>query len=392
MFWRGLKLLALCVVVGLAVLRIGCMTRAAEQRGTLSLKKVWSFTEFSWPSDLTRVPQAFFDPEGGFIYFIHNEEPRLEILDWKTGKSVGERNYKKLLANDARISREPCRLQSWEFLTDAQYDLMNYCGSLVLVDHNTLAVDRVLLYEADDLGVRGYAYCKAQGYLAVYLDNQKGGADRIRVYITKDWQVAAEWGIPFADSIAITPGGGYLAMIMSHDEVPLFSPGRYTLELRELLSGKVVCRCNLAYDIKMGPPSKMHFLPDSDYTFLSFPVPFNYIGVWDARSGALLRRIEERRTIGARGNWDVSPDGRWVAASARSSPEDDHEGQQDFKIWDVRTGAVVYETPLQPWRFPLTKTQMGPLFVDFSPDSHHLLVLKYKELAVYEISEGSRSK
>ncbi len=112
------------------------------------------------------------------------------------------------------------------------------------------------------------------------------------------------------------------------------------------------------------------------------------MGLWNAHDGSLLRMItvENRRDVGSLGNWALSPDGRWLAASVRGRRRH-HRRQQDFIIWDLNTDELVYQTPKKKWKKSLMDEQTAPFYVDFSSDGRYLFTLKYKEFTVYEIVE-----
>lgn len=153
---------------------------------------------------------------------------------------------------------------------------------------------------------------------------------------------------------------------------------------RELPYGAVASRWDIGTRDEKYCPGEIYFLPQPNHLFVS---PFSYgFAVWNATTGGLVREIKNDRRLAWYSGIAVSPSRPWIAASLRDDPQDTPEGQQDFKIWDVTTGETVYETPLQPWRWPYwTLKQNSPLYLRFSPDGRYLLVLKYKELKIYEI-------
>lgn len=154
-------------------------------------------------------------------------------------------------------------------------------------------------------------------------------------------------------------------------------------------------------------------------------VPNDNLHVWDWRTGEIakvianpmverhldrelsIKEVPEKwltRLVGPPGGvgklLDVSPDGRWVAASVLG--EDDRAvlnlPARNFMIWDVETGEVVYESPVYYWLIHWLPKSISAGHeslrnfqqeLSFSPDGKYLIdATGYNEVTVYAIEDS----
>ncbi len=191
---------------------------------------------------------------------------------------------------------------------------------------------------------------------------------------------------------------GHDIFVPGRDEIANFlsdPPGVATLEERSRLIRRGELPCVITfYDIPSGKelstvtlqlngkrcPIPPEFVPHREGILAGRD--FHAITFWDLRSGKLIREIAEDRWI--RG-MAFSPDGKWVFAPVFWGSRDILVEQQDFKIWDVESGAVVYATPLRvsrPWENTIPSGR-------FSSDGRYLAVEDNDGITLYEITPDS---
>ena len=379
------------ILLTLSILGIASDLSSIVPRGVsiaIELRKVFSDSRFRVNRRALYQPGAFFGPDDRQVYYISGVDGTVVVLDWKTNVLVRKMNYRERFSSHPILGNTECRVTALKFLPGTQYALVRYCSSVILVDAKSLEVEKVLILKTEDIVVRARTYSPVLEYLAIYWNTPKINKFWVRVYDAKDWQVVSEWPIRFMWDVAFTPDGRYLAGVYyERRREPEGTTRTCGGELREIPLGTVISDWKLPRREDITCPTEIQFLPGSDYQFASVSPPFDRIGIWSARDGRLVRQILNDRNVRSGGNWELSPDGRWIVGSLRDDPEDAPKGQQDFKIWNAQTGKVVYETPLQKWKLFSRKKQMTPIYFHFSSDGRYLVMINDKELAIYEIIE-----
>lgn len=355
--------------------------------GEFLLTRVFQYKDFFW-RELPEGdgPGVVFGPHGRRIFLVYGGKAEIMAITWMGKLTVRRKNFRKHFSAHPTLGDESCTLDGWTALAGTPYAAMAYCGSVFVVNTISLEVERSLVHE-DNISAFVGDYSAASHLLALYYRNRQTKEDRIRFYSSDDWRMISESLLPRSSDSTLTPDGRYLALALDFPAPP-GDRGVCGVELRELPGGAVAAQWDLgARAEKAYCPRHLHFLPHSNYLFANNPLRGGIV-IWDARTGDLIREIKEERPLFTH-KLEISSNGRWIASSLRDDPGDTPDAQQDFKIWDAATGEVVYETPKERWDgWPYNFSQASRLYLKFSPDSRYLLVLRYDDLSVFEISPG----
>ena len=219
------------------------------------------------------------------------------------------------------------------------------------------------------------AYCRGGCY-----DNFSGsrlgafpsGTDPVRLWDLRSGRLAWE-NVPdpegVIERVVPSPDGTWFAAADKQ-------PGRCTIQLHDLKSGRTVY--SLAkIGFPLASPSLL-FTPDSHY-LISFRAeegtmkvrPWMHLAKYEASNGKKAAEFSGRYEVR---DADLSPDGRWLAATTWHGLR--------FQIWDMQTlGPVMTKAP-KGW------TWSGPPVdrIRFSPDGRRLIVASNSRgmLAVFE--------
>ena len=224
------------------------------------------------------------------------------------------------------------------------------------------------------------------------------GSRKVLVFNTTSWELRAtinmEPAPPYIHSVSLSRDGRYVA-VASPIVVKGFGEGDH-IYVFDTMSGDLVAE----FDLKPLPGESgyhsppYHFAGAESQWILSSGVVAgtkrDSLYVWDWRLGKVARVIEDRGGIGA--PLDVSSDGLLVAADVRGDPDVAmYLPIRDFKIFNVVTGRVVYESPTYRWANRWGNKPQGAhlaqLRIQFSRDGQYIVDASgYDEVIVYSIT------
>ncbi len=337
--------------------------------GTFELRKVFEFKPSSWKE----WPLAVLDPEGDTIYLLQGSE--VQAIDWKSGRTVASTSYRNLRCASA------VKLGGWHFVPGRSEILAAYCGSLYLIDRDTLKVKKQLVGE---LASGGLAISPDGQWVAVSISRGSKAEFRYYVYLfdTANWDIAQRWFVD-ADGLSFSSDGKLLAIGRSraNEKKWVVSCG---VEVYQVPSGQLYAEWwRDKKDICFRDPVFVVGNPDSLVTLGSST---EELIMWDVKDRTIRMRLKSQRPISG---FLVSPDGSWLIANVSNDPEDTPEYNQDFVVWDLSSGAVLYDSPKIKWS-PFAKlidlwSRAALQLNSLSRDGKYLLVTKYKQLILYEI-------
>lgn len=274
-------------------------------------------------------------------------------------------------------------ITGWSWVPNTSYALLGYCLSLWAVDLETMRpVKRILAGDARVF--RSLAHSSVSGVTAI-LSNLPDGEDfRIEIFDHKSWTRIAAWE---ANDVYFLAG-----FTPDEDLVATFERGAGIITetcgmiMYEVPSGKQLSRWEVVARDEPCPlvPKR---IPRSEHLAVSAELGDRSLKIWDVKTGRVTQRIQHDGYVYP--PFDVSPNGRWLAARVANDPRETFVNQ-DFKIWDLATGQVVYESAkyLQLWH-PLLG--VPPHGIIFSVDGKYLLVHKYSKIQIYKLAAKSGS-
>ena len=395
--------LSVALIVLLAILCSGWLCSgsalAGEQQETqLELREVYvdrNFLSDSWdlhPNRNISKAVVSLSPTAPERYNLDNAKEEVVVFDWKKRQKVLSTDFRAYFSGHPKLGKEECGLKSWELIPNSPLELIDYCDSHFLVDAKNLKVIREVPSDGEGRRRREIRYSRSLGYLIIHWsrwENFELKSSIVRVFNMEDGSLITEWVPEVIDYPVITPDGRfYVTRIEKERRTPRGGKGRTCgVEFRDISSGKIFFNWDMNEKLYFECPAEKAFLPGTDYNFVSLPgMGSHRISFWDARNGTLLRQIKDKRDIGFGGNWRLSANGQWIVGSKRNLPKYVRR-QQDFKIWEVGTGKVVYETAKTRRMYPVGTNFIWGNYLEFSHDSRYLLQVKFKELTIYEIIE-----
>lgn len=295
----------------------------------------------------------------------------LRIFDMETKKVIVHRKFPKDTFDLYRMAGK--------FTTDGKLFMVNdKSGALVYLKPDTLETVRTIppkLYvePADSkMELRSWDLSHNGMLLAIGINFFYPSRSKLKLLNLNNESVLYE----FADDqnhlydVAFSPDGHFIASYSSNNIV-----------VREAKTGKQLHR--LTYDV-----SGIQFSPDSKLLVAWVSgVEFgrDKLMIWDMATNKLVREITDKRN-GVRFPVDFSPNGKWLLANVTvdrvvAFTEAGHGlpwWERKFKIWELKSGKQVYETPLS--------TDRGTRFLRFSRDSKYIF-RDAGEFEVYEIIE-----
>lgn len=352
---------------------------ASEKGKQISLHLLYEYRQTpTWKGRMLAV----LDPESQFLYVIERQKAVVREIDWRASKQVRAKDFSHLSCDRKNPHlwekyKDAPRLHRWKLIPGTPWVHMIYCQSVYLVDINTLEVVRKLIDGAVEWGS---AFFLPGGDKV--LITRSAPTENIwhrQLYRIDSWELLREWDDFAYFDVKFSPDGRY----------------GYFMSAVEGATGKMACGLS-TYELLTGRLEKTWELKgDSAHC----PWPFEFLGqsqdiVVDLAAGprvvVSLRDIHTGkvlRTIRLEGNSpksrSISPDGRYVVAGAWDSPEDSPVSQ-DFKIWDIQTGEVVYETPkyLSVWGSRTIGREVRPRFSD---DGKYLILVKERSVELHRI-------
>lgn len=372
----------------------------AGGEGRVELKKIFEFAPKPWRD----WPGTLLSTKGDRIFYYSG--PTLQVVDVGTGRVVAKSDYSYL----------PCpglKLHAWPWFLPGSKELRNllvvpgtgqilgiYCGSLLLIDEDTLQILKQLTRQPEE----------QVGGLGVLADSLRaaiifhGGSDpqkfhrRLVFLDIPSWtETGQSWPVP-VDAGGPTFNDDGTLMILDRTIRLSDTQGRCGLEVREVPSGRVYAEWwpsqlwlspgssgFIAGD--RGCPRQARFVPGKKG--LVAAAFGESIVIWDLEKRQVVIELQAGRPVA---DFLISPDGGLLIATLSNDPEI-LEDKQDFLAWDLDSGLVVFESPKKKWSLfkkffePLLKTDL--VLSDFSQDGRYLLVRRYKRLVIYEVVRPS---
>jgi len=277
--------------------------------------------------------------------------PNLNVIDRRTRRIVATADYSDLPCPptappyDRRFS-DWIPLPSHTGLPERGQILAIYCQTLVVINARTLSVIRPLLTATPEEVVEGMS-ASSDGKLVVAMvgrpvPNAPVETRRAVFFDTATWEKVEEW--PLDRWISQLSANGSLAVI------PIFVPsgtqdGTCGFQVREVSSGKIAYEWLEKYRRKYDPcPDFVGLVPGSEGLVVAY-VDRSYV-LWDLVKGAKVREFAADNYLSLLPI--VSPDGRLLISTFDNDPEDG-EYKQDFIIWEIPSGRLLYESPRRRW-------------------------------------------
>jgi WD40 repeat protein len=256
----------------------------AAQESEFRVEKVFEYRPPNWKRN--DVAYGVFDSPGDTIYYIHKATVR--IINWKTGQEIDAVSYGRLPCESKYIAY----VSWWYPLLNSKFILMGYCDSLYLVDRLSLQVTRQVSDRENEEMVAADILPDGKYGEVVAVSGAKREF-RYRLYSVEGWELISDLPIPPTDKFLFGPDGKYFALMRS-----ITDQNKHVIkcgvEMREVSSARVVSEWWVDARIESCPGGV--FVPSEDYVLAG--AGLGGITFWDARTGAVLRRIvDEEREI-----------------------------------------------------------------------------------------------
>jgi WD40 repeat protein len=359
------------------------LVTGAERGSRIKLTRVY---ERKLPSEFG-FARAAFAADGVHLYLVHPDEPKLSLIDWKRGKEETVADFSHLPWVTLRTDHNPLS-RLWVF-PEGGYLLLGYSDALYVADASSLELIATLV-DGQHQNAMGVAITAAADKLAVSVYDNESKKSEVWFFQVPYWHRPRRLPIDTHTGMAFSPDGRILAVQFSTVRGVDFDPRNQKsgIDLYDAQTGRFLRRMIAFTPIREGSPHTPFYFTKDGQNLVTTGVDYSRypISVWDVGSGKLVRTIEDERPI--RPLLAISPDGRWVAADVR-----EHKPRwfrnQDYKIWDLGTGRVLYESP-KYWALGAEgqiRSNHG-CELDFSPDGNHLLEVchgKNEKLMVYQL-------
>jgi WD40 repeat protein len=344
----------------------------SAERVALRVEKVFEFKPPDWKRN--DWAYAVFGSGDEVIHFIHG--PMVRIVDWKTGREVKAVSYVYLPV----VSKFTAHVSGWDPVPDSDLILMTYSSSLYAVAKSSLQVKQQLINDEREQ-VAAVALSPDGEYAAIETISMQDKKLFFRLYAIDDWKVVLELPIDTREFI-FTPDGKYIALSLrvANQDKWVTKCG---LQMREVPSGRVASEWWVEASSNDCPrpaafvPGRAYVLAGSDW---------GVITLWDTRTGEVIQRIADQgRRISS---VFIFPDGSRLVGKVHDDPQDTPDYEQEFKIWDLDSSGVVYESPKSRWPFLSKFRDWTDLEMALSSDGQYLLVTRHPSLRLYRISES----
>lgn len=367
----------------------------------IELKKIFEFTPKPWRD----WPGAILSAKGDRIFYYSG--PNLQVVDVRTGRVVAKADYSYL----------PCpglELHAWPWFLPGSKELRNlvlvpgtgqilgiYCGSLLLIDEDTLQIIKQLARQPEERV--GGVVVLADGLRAAITLHGDSDPEKYHIRLTffdiPSWTETGEsWPVPVdAGGPTFSDDGNFMVLdrtIRLSDTL-----GRCGLEVREVPSGRLYAEWwpsklwsspgGSGFIVRdRGCPRQARFVPGKKV--LVAAAFGESIVIWDLEKRQVVNELQAGRPVN---HFLISPDGSLLIATFINDPEIPPDYKQDFIAWDLDSGLVAFESPKKQWSLfekffePFLKRDL--VLSDFSQDGRYLLVRRYKRLIIYEVVRPS---
>lgn len=338
-----------------------------------SLKQVYKYPDNVWS-------WAMLGPQNEYLYLI--EEPRdgqIKIIDWRNDKVI---QMVDLLHLPCSLMGNPIsgHISGVVFPAGAEFVYVQFCDSLYRMNWRTWASQKLVMESKTKYTV-GFARSGNGGWIA-FVRSENEDNPNWTLYLIEETtlKISNTWQVPDFD-LKFTPDGKHLAVMYSFNN-PWLSPDKFCrIHLYEIPAGDLIHSVDFSVKEASCPSSTFQFLPQKPNLIAGEDFSSGGIAFWDIRIGQLVRKIADERPIR-----DVafSPDGRWMFGSVWRKRD---PLQQDFKIWDVSTGKVVYESARQTGvgSLGVSKKKQFAAGGSFSHDGQYLVVAASDGVTIYRL-------
>lgn len=302
---------------------------------------------------------------------------------WQSQSHSGEPRELELLP-DLPCAESVPPFMGLHFVPDTSYGLVRHCHSLYVVDLENRRVVKQLL-DGQKRVLRSVSTCPQCEYVAVYSNRPDGTDYKVELFDRHTWRVHTAWAADISE-LQFTPDGRYLVANFFRGkpgEPPDLFADLCGMEILDPLSGAKVSGWSRNAQTETCPHSTFRLIPDTEYLAISDELSSRSIPVWDVKSGTIVRRILNNQDGRVSAPLAVSPGGEWVVARVADDPVE-VLFNQDFKVWNMKTGHLVYESPRYLQLFS-PRLGVPPVSFQFSPDGQYLLVNKYDHIRIYEL-------
>lgn len=307
-----------------------------------------------------------FLPEGQLLVW-RKAEPKLNIVDWQEGQSrtVVLTVPNEYAPSDVSKRRRVSRVQP----------VPNTGFLFVTMDGELYRVDRDGWKVVESYGGSFLHVARDGRFVVVVKPVPRDKATTATVVETTKWTTVRSITIPDR-GVFLTPDNKYIAVgqFVWRDDAK-----RCLMSFFEVETGKLVSVTDFLQRSQDCPGYAAFFHPTSPSTLISDRFSKEVV-FWDSESGLVLKTISEPYRLQKPA---ISPDGRLLYGSVR---ERDPRMLRDFKIWDVESGRVVYESPLYE-NLVRARSENAPIQGMFSPDSKHLAVRTRRGVRLYRLEE-----
>ena len=393
------QLLGILVLMA-ALLRTGPGNESGHTNARIRLVPVY---EFEADNEVIS-PRAYFSSSGELVYLRHWHKPRVSILDWKRQLVKGEVDFSYLPCGPSINPRYNPLAGLYPFPGGA-FTLLRYCNAIYVLDSQNLKVVANLVDGRTHNGL-DWAVSKSGQVVALIVYNKGEKRSELWIYEVPHWDRPKILDSDPLGGLSLSSNGRTITVGFDTGDPrrPAASDRRMGVDLYDTTDGRKIKRVLSLDHYKAGFPHDNLFLLDEGKRLLisGVLVEGRYVegrygvSMWDTESGKLVRVIHHEKNPEL---ITVSPDERLVVVDVRPNKhKPTREPTRDYKIWDLETGQLLYESPeYRPYLFVPRLNASNYLranygaTVQFSPDGQFLLEViagKKNKLTIYRIERG----
>lgn len=380
------------IAVSWLVISLGLVSLAAGvgHENRLELSKVYEYKFPDTYEDPLFDLSVKFDPDNpNLVYVLRQRSDTVKLLDWRNDRIVRELDFSSLCPDEVRV------IDLWPIPASNRMVVDVYCGQgnaggLYVADRRTGQIENQILDRTQNRGtVVDVALSGAYVAILAGPHNLNESEDHIVLYDTGNWTISARFSVTrsFPDA-AFVPGADREKLVALRWAEGSQRQERCGIKIVEIESGKQIQ--NLVFHTKdTGCWEWLYgFTPDGQYlvTNRGFGTEMR-VSLVNWRTGEVAQEfLAEEVPVSV---MDLSADGRWLAASVWYDPRKTPVATlRAYKIWDLASGQVVYESPAISRLAALLSGHWGkkpPARVQFSPDSNYILQLSQSGLEILKL-------
>jgi len=362
---------------------------APTQGQNLALVKVYEYKE---PRRWKGRMHAVLDTQNRFLYIVEWEMGVVKQIDWRSGKQTREVDFSELPCDRGYFAemwkkiKDAERIGSWWPIPGTPYASMGYCGSQYIVDTRTLRIVRDLSDFRQEGGWTSFDFLPKSGFVLVRRGLPQENVVPSELYRFDTWELVRKWDYSKNSRLLLSQDEKY-AFYLNEHKGPDGKPGGCEVSVEELTTGHPIEK----WQLQEGPPDcplALRFWGSSSDIVVDWTTSAHVVvSLRNIRTGKVLRTIRLEGAFPK--STDISPDGKYVVAGAWNDPQDSPVSQ-DFKIWDLGTGEVVYETTKyrSVWG---SRTHGREVHPSFSYDGKYLILVKERSVELLQINSSASS-